>query len=343
MFSSQVKQINKDLAKKGRAIISIGCSFAQGQGAINDEIFDNYNFKASPLGEVLALQANDKERKQLLSQYSSLFVGPGNVIDFTMMEYENSFVYQLANHNFKGKYVPINLGQRGCGNRSSIKELYFNNINWHHCREIIVIYCPSGIERFDFAQDQSAEHFRWVCMWPNDLPESEGPRKKLWDGYKDSVYSEKHAIIEQIGHVQELLTWCKAHNAKLIITPAFDRRYDKEYFKNELAMHVERHGGNQLGEYRNKRIFEEKNLFVDYYLEMWPWDKMFYPYDFETFADMAINQESDIEDKKEVYWQFQGNRSPLGYITACSHPGQKAHALFAAALAGHIKKMKNAS
>jgi len=341
MFSSQVKQINKDLAKKGRAIVSIGCSFVQGQGAINDEIFDNYNFNASDLGEVLSLQANDKDVKQLLDSYPSLSVNHSNKIDFTMMEYENSFVYQLANHQYKEKYVPINLGQRGCGNRASIKELYFNNINWNFCKEIIVIYCPSGMERFDFAQDQSTEHFRWVCMWPNDLPESDGPRKKLWDGYKESVYSDKHAIIEQIAHVQELLTWCKAHNAKLIITPAFDRRYDKEYFQNELAMHVDRHGGNELGEYRNKRMFEPKNLFVDYYLEMWPWDKMFYPYGYETFADLAINQEPDVEDKRETYWQFQGNRSPLGYITACSHPGQKAHALFASALAKHIKELKN--
>jgi len=341
MFSSQVKQINKDLAKKGRAIVSIGCSFVQGQGAINDEIFDNYNFKASDLGEVLKIQANNETREQLLSQYSSLYTGPNGVIDFTMMEYENSFVYQLANHLYKGKYVPINFGQRGCGNRASIKELYFNNIKWNFCKEIIVIYCPSGIERFDFAQDQSGEHFRWVCMWPHELPESNGPRKKLWDGYREAVYSDKHAIIEQIGHVQELLTWCKAHNAKLIITSAFDRRYDKEYFQNELAKHAER-ADNELKEYRPKKMFERKNLFVDYYLEMWPWDKMFHPFGFETFADLAINQEPDVENKKDPYWQFQGNRSPLGYITACSHPGQKAHALFASALAKHIKEIKNA-
>jgi hypothetical protein len=138
MFSSQVKQINKDLAKKGRAIVSIGCSFVQGQGAINDEIFDNYTFKNNNLGEVLSLQTNDKEIKQILNLYPSLSVNHSNKIDFTMMEYENSFVYQLANHQYKEKYVPINLGQRGCGNRASIKELYFNNINWNFCKEIVL-------------------------------------------------------------------------------------------------------------------------------------------------------------------------------------------------------------
>jgi hypothetical protein len=341
MYSKQVKQINKDIAKKGRAIVAIGCSFVQGQGAINDEIFDEYEFLANE-GEVLKIDATLAEKKYLEQRYENLTIGPDGVLDFTFMEYENSFVYQLANHNFKGKYVPINFGQRGCGNRASIKELYFNNINWKHCREIIVIYCPSGIERFDFAQDQSSEHFRWTCMWPNELNE-DTPRSRLWNGYRDAVYSDKHAIIEQIGHVQELLTWCKAHNAKLIITPGFDRRYDREYFEHELSMHVERHGGFNLGEYRKKRILESKNLFVDYYIDLWPWENMFFPFEFKTFADMAIAQEPNITDKKDTYWQFIGKRSPLGYMTSCAHPGQKAHALFASALASHIKKTLHAS
>ena len=332
MYNSQIKQINKDLAKKGKAIVSIGCSFVQGQGAINDEIFDNYEFK-NIHGQPLHL-ANPKDAKSILSEYPSLS-STHEAIDFTFMEYENAFVNQLATHELRGKYVPINFGQRGNGNRASIKELYFNDINWNFCREIIVIYCPSGIERFDFVNDTNRDHFRWVSMWPFDN-DSKGPEKELWQGYKEALYSDKMAIIEQIGHVQELMTWCRLHNAKLIITPGFDRRYDKEYFANELSMIVERIS-QEMTEYTKPSMFK-KDPFVDRYLNLWPWDKMFKPMGYETFADLAINQEPDVENKKELYFQFQGNRSPLGYITACSHPGQKAHALFAKCLAKHIKR-----
>ena len=333
MYNSQIKQINKDLAKKGKAIVSIGCSFVQGQGAIDDEIFDKCEFK-NIHGEPLHL-ANPKDAKTLLQEYPILS-SKHEAIDFTFMEYENAFVNQLATHELRGKYVPINFGQRGNGNRASIKELYFNDINWNFCREIIVIYCPSGIERFDFINDTNRDHFRWLAMWPSEK-DTEGPQKELWQGYKEALYSDKMAIIEQIGHVQELMTWCRLHNAKLIITPGFDRRYDKEYFANELSMIVER-VDQKMTEYTKPSMFK-KDPFVDRYLNLWPWDKMFKPMGYETFADLAINQEPDVENKTDHYFQFQGNRSPLGYITACSHPGQKAHALFAKCLSKHIKKI----
>ena len=336
MYNSQVKLVNEQLAIKHRAIVAIGCSFVQGQGAINDEIFEKYNFGYTE-AEPLAITVDNNIAKKLLSEYPMLSQSPNGKIDFTFMEYENAFVNQLCKVNFNEKYVPINLGLRGCGNRSSIKELYFNKIRWDLCNEIIVIYVPSGIERFDFINDQTTDHFRWTCMWPNPSPDkTDTPRNDLWKGYREAVYSDKMAIIEQIGHVQELMTWCNLHHAKLIITPGFDRRYDKDYFKEELDKNIERDDSRIVN--KNSKQSWRKKTDSDRYLDMWPWDKMFKPNNSTTMAQLALNQEPSITNKTDFYGPFLNNRSPNGWITACAHPGQKAHKLFADILSKHIKR-----
>ena len=93
-------------------------------------------------------------------KYPSLNKSPDGKLDFTFMEYDNAFVNVLCNKYLQGSYTPINFGLRGCGNRATIKELYFYpEIDWHLIDEIIVIYCPSGVERFDFINDTYTDHF----------------------------------------------------------------------------------------------------------------------------------------------------------------------------------------
>lgn len=335
MFRQQYEEINKDLERTNKAIIAIGCSFVQGQGTINDELYEK--FKWNYLGPGASLQPiiDNKKKKFLLKKYPSLKKDLDNEINFTFMEYDNAFVNVLCKKYLKD-YTPVNFGLRGCGNRGSIKELYFHpHINWHKIKESIVIYVPSGLERFDFINDTSRDHFRWTCMWPHyeNVP-SKTARRLLWEGYNKQLYSDKFEILEQIAHVQELITWCKANNSKLIVTPGFDRRYDREYFNYVLGKHLNRD---------NEVLTEQKIKFKSHQdsqlLDLFPWDKMFKPNGFSTFMDMAMDQE-DLENKKDYYLQFLDNRSPNGWITPCSHPGQKAHDLFAKLLAKHIKELK---
>ena len=71
-------------------------------------------------------------------------------------------------------------------------------------------------------------------------------------------------------------------------------------------------------------------------IDLFPWDKMFKPNGYETFADLAISMEDTLEDTTDHYFQFLGKGSPEGWITSCSHPSQKAHDLFAKHLYKHI-------
>lgn len=339
MYKEQVSVIAKDLKKTKKAIVAIGCSFVQGQGAVNDELYQDYNWNFQE-GVPLTINATYKQRKRLLKTYSNLklngLTASFNNIDFTMMEYDNAFVNVLCKKYFNGQYTPINLGIRGCGNRASIKELYmYPEINYDKLDEIIVLYSPSGLERFDFINDQAENHFNWKAMWPHyENMDKDNARRSLWKGYNQVLHSDKFEVLEQIAHVQELLTWCKYRNAKLIITPGFDRRYDKEYFQECLSKNVERK--NEIFVKSSKPSFSQSPQDKSHLINLFPWNKMFKPDGYTTFADLVISKEETLENKQDHYMQFLGKGSPDGWVTPCSHPSQKGHDLFAKHLYTHI-------
>lgn len=342
MYRRQIKEINDTIDRTSKAIISLGCSFVQGQGAFTEEIVQQFGTKFTELGDPLRLNDISKNKKiELIKKYPSLELGPNDELNFTFMEYENSFVNVLCKKYFNNEYAAINLGQRGCGNRATIKELYlYPEINWHKLKEIIVVYCPSGPERFDFINDQFKDHGHWICMWPN-IDGKTGPKEKLWTGYKESLHSEKFEVLEQIVHVQELLTWCKLHKAKLIITPAFDQRYSKEYFTKSFFTTIERDmDSNRV---KQSVLSNIKEMFADTQkseniVNLFPWENMFYPENMPTFADLALKQEFPEQTKNHNYhfWSFLGKGTPNNWITPCAHPSAKAHDHFAYLLHKHI-------
>ena len=337
MFKQQVTEINNKLLRTNKAIISLGCSFVQGQGAVNDELYTEYTWKYKGLGSPLEIDVTADQRTSILQRYLNvkLHVYDQNKLDFTFMEYDNSFVSVLCNKYFNGEYVPINLGQRGCGNRATIKELYFYpEIHWDKIDEIIVIYCPSGLERFDFIHDSFTNHYHWKCMWPHYENVHGAHQKKLWEGYNKTVWSETGEVLEQIAHVQELLTWCKSKNAKLIITPGFDTRYDKGIFEEAMRMQIVRNENGEIVEKRRSiTMGQERSQIVN----LFPWDKMFKPQGYSTFIELAVSNEKGSKPTSCFFSQYIGKGSPTGWVTPCAHPSAKAHNQFAYCLHKHIQ------
>lgn len=337
MYNKQITEINKDLEKTGKAIIALGCSFVQGQGAFDDEMYKTYKWDFPGMGIPLRIDLEPGQEEEIISKYPTVESNKKQTpsLDFKFMEYKNAFVNVLCKKYFQGEYTPINLGIRGCGNRATIKELYFRpEIKWDLIKEIIVIYCPSGLERFDFVNDQWDEHFHWKAMWPHYENMESSDRKSLWEGYGKTLWSSKFEVIEQIAHVQELMTWCKMKGAKLIVTPGFDRRYTKDNFKQCLKTSVERDMDGNVK--KNNNMFFNKTDH-DYLLHLFPWDSMFEPAGYKTFVDLVMAQEPDIDDITDHFFQFLGKGSPNGWITPCSHPAAKGHDLFALYLYNHIK------
>lgn len=347
MYYRQIDEINADIDRTKKAIVTLGCSFVQGQGAVDDSLYEEYQWDFYGVGVPINIKATSEQKKEIIKRYPNVELNPfTKQLDFTFMEYDNAFGNVLAKKYFEGEYTSINLGIRGCGNRGTIKELYFHpEINWHKLDEIIVIYSPSGMERFDFANDGWREHHHWLCMWPHYKNMSPGPRQILSEGYNKRLYSEKFEIIEQIANVQELLTWCKVKNAKLIITPAFVKQYTKEHFMQHLFKGYERDiEGNLLKSF--PYVIDSKNDYtvqihkeINRMMLLWPWENMFYPDDYPTFVDLCMGQEFS-DWKYQHFFEFNGAGSPKKWITPCAHPAAKGHDLFAKKLYEHITTLR---
>lgn len=339
MYYQQVERINRDIARTRRAIITLGCSFVQGQGAVNDELYQEYKWVFKKLGVPLQLEVNSQQKADILARYPNVSLDHQKNLNFVHMEYDNAFCNVLASKYFEGSYAAINLGMRGNGNRGTIKELYFHpELNWDQIDEKIVIYCPSGLERFDFANDNWYGHHHWTCMWPHYRDFEPGPRKILAEGYAKRLHSEKFEIIEQIAHAQELLTWCKLHKARLIIFSAFDRRYNRAHFVKEMNKRHHRDMTGHLFETIDETHEPELKAEVARTIELFPWEHMItvdgvYP----TFADLCMGQEFPDWEFRH-FFEYNGKSSPNNWITSCAHPSAKGHDLFAKKLHEHITK-----
>jgi hypothetical protein len=337
MRKEAISQINEDIKRTKRAIISLGCSFVRGHGAIDDAIYRNYTYNATKGSCVITWDLTNA--RSLVKEFPGIKILRHGDLDFYLNEEKNAFVNVLAKKYFEGSYASINLGISGSGNRATIKELYFYPaINWKELDEIIVIYCPTGAERFDFIDDQYHrlnDNARWTSSWPR-ISKDRNPVDLLWQGYAEAVHSSKYEIIEQVSHIQELLLWCEHKNAKLIIVPSFSKHYNRENFIGSISQQIYRDN--------NRKIVKESEYLDSNYqsavelADMWPWDKMFYPDGHATFMDLVLKQEFPEEETLPWFYTFAGVGSPNMWVTPCCHPSAKAHDLFAKYLYKHIEK-----
>ena len=341
MFNSQITKINNDIKRTKRAIIALGCSFVQGSGAFSEDIYKNYKWNTLVVGqEHIQWELSNTDKHQLVSQYKDVSINTNGQPNLSLHQYNNAFANILAQKYFDGEYAVINLGIAGCGNRATIKELhYYPNILWDEIEEHIVIFCPSGMERLDFASDEYHDpnsHNRWKASWPRELDEVSS-RAEFWRGYKDHVHSEKFQVLEQIAIIQELVLWCKYKDAKLIITPAFSTAYNKDVFRSGLTMAISR---NHMGDFIRAGEVPANDKSIDTMIDMWPWENMFLPDGCPSFVDLTMKQEFGHKWESTHFYSFVGSGSPEGWITPCAHPSAKAHDVFAEHLYKHITENK---
>ena len=267
-------------------LIGIGDSFTQGQGSITPDLYEKYGDAVYESNHRLPIDAEERA---------------------------NSWVGQAAKK--LPDYYPINLGQRGKGNRSAAKELYLNSLD--PSSEKIVVYCLSGMERFDLVQkDFSSQHF--YAMFPN--PNFKEHKNELYRIYAREIYSDQMAVVETMLNIAEVQNWCKANNAKLLLVSAFDSQINREYFNKTLP-------------YNKKHLVD----IVD-------WSLFWRPRGYDTFLHMLIdlqeNKSDEVEKLKDGnFWnKYYKNFPCKEYITPCCHPTYKSHGLFASSLRQELRK-----
>jgi len=192
-----------------KLLVGLGCSWTQGEGGYTNKIWEQYGGRVNlPMNKSTHL---------------------------IKMENQHSWVNVLCNKHLKD-YEPVNLGQRGIGNRGAAKSLYLTNINWSEVDDAIVVYMLSGLERFDFFRQnpndfeqeekennvkhwfKDVPHYNFNTLWPHpDMCDS-------WTAYAKEIYSEQQTALETYSNIMEVQTFCKAHGFKFVLANAFDGR-----------------------------------------------------------------------------------------------------------------------
>ena len=116
-------------------------------------------------------------------------------------------------------------------------------------------------------------------------------------------------------NINEIKTWCKLYNAKLILTSACEYRFTEEYINNILTDTPE--------DFKNLQSLRQ---IID-------WDKdVWYPKGYSTFTDLLAfyeNKPEFIGNENWFPWAENYVNSNDGYFTPCAHPNIKGHQIIA--------------
>jgi hypothetical protein len=336
--------INEQLKITKKAIVSLGCSFVHGIGAWSPDLVEQFPpvFKDGHLGYT---SYDDGSKMYISKKWPDTFVDPiSKDLNTDHNIVNNAFVSVLANKYLNGEWTPINMGEHGAGNFSAISRLHMYPVNWKDAEEIIVVYCPTGPERFDFIKETSdytliGNDFTtaWI-QWSAKNQAGDYRWRQLHDSYRECIWSRKFECMNIIMQFQYLKTWCELHNAKLIVFPAFNRdEYTPEHFTKELGVEITRNAGNRLITKQEPITYDLVLQEAERRLKMVPWQNFVKFQGQTTFWDLAFSQEIDF-DKELGMHEFVGEKggSREGWIMKCGHPSAKAHDLLAKELYNHL-------
>ena len=187
-----------------KAIICLGDSFTQGQGAWSTKTWESHK--------------NRIDHKIIKGELE-------------VELYSNSWPSQLV-RDYIPDYVAVNLGVIGTGNRAAVKELYLNpSVKLENISRGVLIYMLSGMERLDLLNKTFPSNRHFDTIWPTPDHEHD-----LWRAYANHVWSDKFSTIETILSIKEAETYAKANNLSLVLISAFEQCYTKDYFERMLGL-----------------------------------------------------------------------------------------------------------
>jgi hypothetical protein len=251
-----------------------------------------------------------------------------------------SFVNVLCTKYLDNRYTAINFGQAASGNTAAIMRLFLQNVNWHECEHIQVIFCPSSMHRFDVIDDTTdltiGTEFKtlWGFMCPH-LDYTRPPWRDIHTIFGQSILSTRWEAIHTLLLLKILNLWCESRKANLLIFPAFyPNMYKRDYFHSLINQSIKRNKDNQL----ITDQFHIDTQQYDHLLDNIPWDKIISIDQASCFFDLCARQEPDYEPKKDIgYYASRGKISEGGWLMPRGHPSSKGHDLLASKLALFIK------
>jgi len=238
-----------------KALIGIGDSWTQGEGGYPEEVW-----KAN----------NGRMWKPL---YESKHLIP--------IEQENSWVNRLAK---KINHTPVNLGQRGMGNRGAVRSLYLQDYSNYNGGA--VVFLLSGFDRFDFFNEYwQTDHYKFQTLWPHLDHKDE---HILYTKY---IYKEKAVAVETACCIIEAQNFAIANGFEFVFGNCFELR-GKDYFD---------------------KFCPEVSIKI-------PWDRYIHSYtDYSCFAELLVIKDGlcDTASVAEFYPKLD---YPAKHMTNDIHP-----------------------
>jgi len=300
MLSNSLSEISKDLKRTKKAIVAIGCSFVQGAEL-----------------EISCPAGTDA------------------------YQYKNSrtFVNVLCN-SLNNQYTPINLGQEGAGNFAAVSRLFLYNIPWSSLNEIIVIFMPTGMQRFDIIRDDNysllGQDFKTINPFAIFQKSQFEYVKRLNLGYEKTCYSEKFEVLNCIQNFQFLNSWIKNNNAKLIVLPAFGNEYNREHFTKVMKTSVFRNLAETISKEKSNKVPDYDYQFL---IDQVPWDKFITIEGSQNFFDLCFKNDKMYDSTLNMYDVVTKNILVNNYwIMPRGHPSVKGHRLLASKLHNILSK-----
>ena len=254
-------------------LIGTGCSFTSGQGSCTLEYHRKHG--------------------------DGIYHHNTGIPDIEEEERRNSWVKLVAE---KIGYEPINLGQKGRGNRAAVKELYLNNIDPN--AEKLVVCQLSGMARFDWVQ--IGPNIRWNNFFPI-FPDRNG--NALWRGYAECGSSDQQQAVDCLLNIMELQNWCKLNNAKLLMFSGFDMQIDPDKLSSMI------------------------DPSKSHWVSLVDWGYFWKPLGNRTLMEVLVREsEPNLSEKElqpiiayEYFNRYKKEGFAMGLITPCGHPSYHGH------------------
>ena len=300
------------LTKNSKALIVLGDSFVEGQGALTDYVWEKYGWSEDNFNRIGVVKDGtwNPEHEYIRTE-----------------EMNNSFPSVIC-RNYMKDWIPVNLGFRGNGNRAGVKALTtcYPDLNLHLPKEKVVIFFVGQFCRYDFVAKDFDSHAMWHTIWPHADPGIDNiGEKHLWNGYATEVHTDLTEMLEFIFLVKELQMWCELHNAKLVLINSFEYNFDKTHMLKVAKSH-------------------NYPKYVELLVDKFPWNLvMKHPKGKRAMIDELLDAEGRLDLAKHqhqfYFWAKEHEKgTPNGYFTPCAHPTIKGHELYAKLIYQHLKE-----
>ena len=243
-----------------------------------------------------------------------------------------SFINVLCKEFFKGEYTPINFGQEGAGNYAAISRLFLYDIPWRELDDLIVLFLPSGMQRFDIIKDENCLGIghEFKTLWPfYAVPRVKNDENwvSVNHNFGKTCYSEKFEVLNAVLNFNILNSWVKSNSARLFIFPAFSREYNKEHFKKEISKDIYRNNRTMLHDDPDKY---SNHYDYDYLIDSIPWDRFITIKDSTNFFELCFKNDKNYDPKYSMqnvvdFRRFYNN----DWIMPRGHPSAQGHRLLA--------------